>query len=551
MKEEKGLRGVPGAEEMSQAAWEMTPEGMLQEKRMERPALPEEPEMPEEPTEPETAEGSEATAEDEDDAEIWNSLPKPARRRQPKVKATIVASDKTEKSAAEPGQQRESSDGIIKKSTSRRKKKTKGAEEKKSGVQKIQALDLRLLLVILIVLIVIALVFGAILLQQNSVAQSAMAKADSGFNQGDGKSGDDAWDYSGTSESKSKQSLDRYDGDSSGVTMKLKSKQGHSVLSYEALYEKCAPSAVSITVENKESSGSGTGIVLTEDGYIITCAHVIEDQTKATITTSDGKEYKAQLVGSDAQTDLALLKIDASGLTPAEFGDADELTVGDEALAIGDPLGATFRGTLTNGIISAINRDVILNGYAMNLIQTTAALNSGNSGGPLLNLYGQVVGINNMKMVSSSTTVEGLGFAVPTTTAKEIVEALAKDGGISRPVLGITCYGVDEGAAKKNDSKAGLVVASVKKASDCADKGIQTGDLITAIDGKTFTSVTDFKEYAASFEIGKELTLTVYRPKVAAKDEAESDSDKSLIKAADYVSIGEIKVAMIDQQDLS
>lgn len=146
------------------------------------------------------------------------------------------------------------------------------------------------------------------------------------------------------------QSLERYDGDSSGVTVELKSSQGLTALTYEALYKKCEPSVVSITVENDDSSGSGTGIVLTQDGYIITCAHVIKGQSKATVTAGDGKEYHALLVGSDPQTDLALLKIDAEGLTPAEFGDAGELTVGDEALAIGDPLGAAFRGTLTNGI---------------------------------------------------------------------------------------------------------------------------------------------------------------------------------------------------------
>lgn len=185
------------------------------------------------------------------------------------------------------------------------------------------------------------------------------------------------------------------------------------------------------------------------------------------------------------------------------------MQVGDEALAIGDPLGVTFHGTLTNGIISGINRDVTLNGYSMTLIQTTAALNSGNSGGPLMNLYGQVIGINNMKMVSASTTVEGLGFAVPSSTVKEISEKLATDGGISRPVLGVSCYGLDEKAAKRTGLKAGLVVAKVNAKSDCAAQGIQVDDVITAIDGKHFETVQAFKDYIADFPIGKTLTLTV------------------------------------------
>lgn len=198
--------------------------------------------------------------------------------------------------------------------------------------------------------------------------------------------------------------------------------------------------------------------------------------------------------------------------------------MGDEALAIGDPLGATFRGTLTNGIISAINRDVTLNGYAMTLIQTTAALNSGNSGGPLLNIYGQVVGVNNMKMVSSSTTVEGLGFAVPSTTAKEIIEALAREGASAGRCLGSPAT-VWMRRRRSETHRPGLVVAKVSKKSDCAAKGLQAGDLITAIDGKAYTDVAEFKEYAAGFEIGHKVTLTVYRPK--ATDQAGGAASSS------------------------
>ena len=545
--------------------WEMTPEGMLQEKRVEEP-IPEEevpspePEQPKPPApvEPEPpAEPAEtaptAEEEDPDDAAIWNNLPRPVRRRQPRVQATIVpsapAGDRKKSGASGSGQQKTGpkQSNRPKKSAPQPRKKRK---ERKSLLQWIQGLDLRLLVTILIVLIIIALVVGSVLFHLSG-AVSAMSGGDSGFSNRGEDGGDDAWNYS-QEEDSSDQSLERYDGDSSGVTLELKSSQGLEALTYEELYQKCEPSVVSITVENDDSSGSGTGIVLTEDGYIITCAHVVSGQATATVTTGDEKEYNALLVGSDPQTDLALLKVDAEGLTPAEFGDAGELTVGDEALAIGDPLGATFRGTLTNGIISAINRDVTLNGYSMTLIQTTAALNSGNSGGPLLNIYGQVVGINNMKMVSSSTTVEGLGFAVPTTTAKEIIEALARDGGISRPVLGITCYGVDEETAEKKETRAGLVIAKVNEKSDCAAKGLKAGDLITAIDGKLYTDVAAFKEYAADFEIGHQVTLTVYRPRETDENPAaDASSSEKSEEPVEYNALGEITVAMVDQQDIS
>ena len=545
--------------------WEMTPEGMLQEKRVEEPipeeeagaAKPEQPKPPA-PVEPEQPEKPAEAApageeEDPDDAAIWNNLPRPVRRRQPRVQATIVpsapAGDRKKSGASGSGQQKTGpkQPNRPKKSAPQPRKKRK---ERKSLLQWIQGLDLRLLVTILIVLIIIALVVGSVLFHLSG-AVSAMSGGDSGFSNRGEDGGDDAWNYS-QEEDSSDQSLERYDGDSSGVTLELKSSQGLEALTYEALYQKCEPSVVSITVENDDSSGSGTGIVLTEDGYIITCAHVVSGQATATVTTGDEKEYNALLVGSDPQTDLALLKVDAEGLIPAEFGDAGELTVGDEALAIGDPLGATFRGTLTNGIISAINRDVTLNGYSMTLIQTTAALNSGNSGGPLLNIYGQVVGINNMKMVSSSTTVEGLGFAVPTTTAKEIIEALAKDGGISRPVLGITCYGVDEETAEKKETRAGLVIAKVNEKSDCAAKGLKAGDLITAIDGKLYTDVAAFKEYAADFEIGHQVTLTVYRPRETDENPAaDASSSEKSEEPVEYDALGEITVAMVDQQDIS
>ena len=319
------------------------------------------------------------------------------------------------------------------------------------------------------------------------------------------------------------------------LTVDIQSAKGLEPLSYQALYAKCLPSTVSITVLNDEGIGTGTGIVMTGDGYILTCNHVIEGGETCRVTTSDDETYEALLVGGDAQTDLAVLKIEAEGLTPAQFGDSDELTVGDEALAIGDPLGTELRGTLTNGIISAINRNVTVNSYSMTLIQTTAALNSGNSGGPLLNIYGQVVGVNNMKMNSNVVTVEGLGFAVPTSVVREIVPTLASAGKVSRPVLGITCYGIDQETAERNgEPVTGLLVSSVNENSDAYVQGLQEGDYITAVNGVNVVSVAEVKEIIRDLSIGDTVELEVYRI------DEESGEDKTF----------SLTVALVDQSEL-
>lgn len=320
------------------------------------------------------------------------------------------------------------------------------------------------------------------------------------------------------------------------LAVELHSADGLPQLSYQALYAKCLPSTVSITVINDEGIGTGTGIIMTEDGYLLTCNHVIEGGKTCRVTTSDDQTYPALLVGGDAQTDLAILKIEAEGLTPAQFGNSDELTVGDEALAIGDPLGTELRGTLTNGIISAINRNVTVNSYSMTLLQTTAALNSGNSGGPLINIYGQVIGVNNMKMNSNVVTVEGLGFAVPTSVVQEIVPVLAAQGKVSRPVLGITCYGIDEQTMEQNDEPTtGLRVASVNEASDAYAQGLQVGDYITAVNGVHAVSVADVKEIIADLAIGDTVELEIFR----IDEETEAEDTFTLT------------VALVDQSDLS
>ena len=207
-------------------------------------------------------------------------------------------------------------------------------------------------------------------------------------------------------------------------------------LSLQEIYAASIPSVVSISTD----CGSGTGVVLSQNGYLVTNAHVVDGAKTIRVRLTDDREFTARILGMDDVSDLAVLDIDATDLTPARFGDSDSLRVGDSVVAIGDPLGSELRGTMTNGIISAINRDVVVDGRTMSLIQTNAALNSGNSGGPLIDCYGQVIGINTMKIGTFTDTagVEGLGFAIPSTQVKEIVDQIITQGYVSgRPTLGI------------------------------------------------------------------------------------------------------------------
>ena len=497
----------------------------------------------------------ELVGEDVDDAEVWNQLP-PIGSTRKKVPRKQPPPPRTRRQSRKDARQREKKLAAMRSAPPRpgqrspsrprrerledtRVSRGKGKRENRL-LRRLKRVDVQLVLILLLILMAAALIVVGVLFYRSTTRQS---NADRGFRDSD------VWS---PQQEKETQTLPRYDGDSADVMLTLSSKEDRKPLSYQKLYKKCAPSVVSIVVKNDKGKSSGTGIIMTKDGYIITCAHVVYNQKTATVTTADGRNYPASLVGSDPQTDLALLKIEAEKLTPAEFGNAKELQVGDQAFAIGDPLGPTFRATITNGIISAINRDVTMNGYAMTLIQTNAALNSGNSGGPLINLFGQVVGINNMKMVSTNTTVEGLGFAVPSTTAKEIIEALARDGGITRPVLGVTCYGVDEVTAQENGTMAGLVVSQVNKRSDCAKAGVRPGDLIAAVDGKTYTNVSVFKKAYKKARIDQKVVLTLYRPR-SDKDAKWSATHpgEPPERPIEYQSIGKITVKLMNQQDLT
>ena len=285
-------------------------------------------------------------------------------------------------------------------------------------------------------------------------------------------------------------------------------------LTLQEIYVKCIPSVVSITTQTRSGTATGTGVILTEDGYIVTNHHVIENGERITVQLTDDRICAAGLVGADKASDLAVLQISAEGLTSAEFGDSDALRVGDSVVAIGDPLGVEYRGTMTDGIVSAINRNVNVNGRSMNLIQTNAALNSGNSGGPLINSCGQVIGINTIKIgaFTDSAGVEGLGFAIPSTTVKDIVEQIISQGYVSgRPWLGITGESISLFYQRYYRLPAGMYISEVAQNSNAARAGLQEGDILISIDGTKVYSQTDLDTLLYSYSAGDTVTIIIYR----------------------------------------
>ena len=262
------------------------------------------------------------------------------------------------------------------------------------------------------------------------------------------------------------------------------------------------------------SAASGSGFILTEDGYILTNYHVIEGSNSVQVTTYDNTAYSASIVGYDESNDIAVLKIDVTGATPVVLGDSNELYVGDEVMAIGNPLGElTF--SLTVGYVSALDREVTLSsGTTMDLIQTDAAINSGNSGGALFNSYGEVVGITNAKYSSSSSSssasIDNIGFAIPINHVKNIVTSIIEKGYIVKPYIGVSVttvssemvsYGLPQGAAVK----------VVSEDSPAAASGLKVNDIITAINGEEITTSSELVKIVSACQPGDEMTLTVYR----------------------------------------
>ena len=285
-------------------------------------------------------------------------------------------------------------------------------------------------------------------------------------------------------------------------------------LSLQEIYAQSIGSVVSISCTRPGGNSTGTGVILSNNGYIVTNAHVVENAVNVAVQLTDERIFSAEIVGSDEISDLAVLMIEADDLSPAQFGDSSALRVGDTVVAIGDPLGVKFRGTYTDGIVSAINRDVEMDGRTMTLIQTNAALNSGNSGGPLINCYGQVIGINTMKIgaFTDSAGVEGLGFAIPSATVKDIVDQLISQGYVSgRPTLGLTGETLSTFYQHYYRLPAGLYITSVDRNSDAYRKGIEDGDILLQINDTRITTTEDMKSALYDLEVGETVQTIIYR----------------------------------------
>ena len=296
--------------------------------------------------------------------------------------------------------------------------------------------------------------------------------------------------------------------------VKLRYNESHGeALTIQEIYQKVNPSTVTVLTGNRDGSAMvGTGVIFTEDGFILTNAHVIAGGSECYVVLDTGEDYRACLLGLDEEKDLAVIKIAASGLPAAEFGDSDALTVGDPVYAIGNPLGVELRGTLTDGIVSAINRDVDVDGVTMTLIQTNAALNNGNSGGPLINRYGQVIGINVMKMGMdrwSTASVEGLGFAIPIASSAYIVNDILRCGEVQgEPVLGIS---VDRTPAYLPDGQQAARVYTVDLNGPGDKAGLEVDDLIYEADGVRVETSNDLLRVRHRHAAGEEMILKVCR----------------------------------------
>lgn len=296
------------------------------------------------------------------------------------------------------------------------------------------------------------------------------------------------------------------------------------VLSVSEIAALAAPSVVEIRTEKVSTSnflgqyvqtGAGSGVILSADGTIVTNDHVVEGATRITVTTVDGTEYEATLLGTDSKTDVAVLKVEATGLTPVILGDSDALTVGEYTMVIGNPLGQ-LGGTVTDGIISALSRDVTINGETMNLLQTNAAINPGNSGGGMFNEKGELVGIVNAKSgnTDGSTSIEGLGFAIPVNTVKKSVEELLEYGYVrGRPALGVSLVDIDsmEKAFQYRVGRLGVYVATVTAGGASEAAGVKVGDCIVSIGDVAVESYADVKAQLNNHSVGDVIQLQVIR----------------------------------------
>ena len=284
--------------------------------------------------------------------------------------------------------------------------------------------------------------------------------------------------------------------------------------------KKVGPSVVGITsvVQGQmsffggytESSADGSGIILSKDGYIVTNNHVVANSSSVVVTLNTGTEYEAKLVGADEQTDLAVIKIEPKEeLTVAVLGDSSKIEVGERVVAIGNPMGLEFFGSVTQGIVSAVNRSINIENRTMNLIQTDAAINSGNSGGALINAYGEVIGINSVKVASSG--IEGMSFAIPISEASPIISDLLEHGYVKgRPVIGIGTRDVTEYMAQMYSWPQGVQVMSVNSET-ARNAGLQQGDIILSVNGKKIATTEELNEEKDKHKPGDTLELEVYK----------------------------------------
>lgn len=298
--------------------------------------------------------------------------------------------------------------------------------------------------------------------------------------------------------------------------LEIHGTEGKRELTLGELYTACVDTVVNIQAVSYNEMmmiHSGTGIIVSDTGFILTNQHIISDTDTATVIMNDGSSYLAFLVGEDKQTDLAVLKIAARNLPYAELGDSTGVQVGDAVAAIGNPLGDELINTLTNGIISALDRQISVNGRDLSLMQTTAAINEGNSGGPLFNMYGQVIGITNMKMSNaySDVTIEGIGFAIPTDTVKTVTDQLIANGSYSRPGLGITVGAIPDLISRHYDLPGGLYINAISEGSSAAEQGVQVGDILTHVNGVPVSVTDDVLNIRDTCAVGDEMTLTIFR----------------------------------------
>ena len=275
--------------------------------------------------------------------------------------------------------------------------------------------------------------------------------------------------------------------------------------------------------QTQQLRGTGTGFIISDDGYIVTNAHVVYDEEynvgeaiEVSVLFSDETEHEATIIAFDPETDIAVLKVDETGLKPAVLGDSDELRVGELVIAVGNPLGFDLFGTVTSGIVSALNRKIDINEKKMNLIQTDAAINSGNSGGPLLNSCGQVIGINSAKMSSSYSSslasVEGLCFAIPMKEAKVIIDDLINYRYVTgRPQIGINTNDISEAQSRYFDIPVGVLIRTVQAGSAADLAGLEVGDVIIDIEGEPVTTAQELNEVKNKYKAGDTITLTISR----------------------------------------